>query len=306
MRNLNYLGLYNTGIETLPNNIFNPLTSLTNLILSQNNIWEINSSQFGASIETLYVLNLHENVVNMIDASFITSATSLHYLLLAENICSNQDFTNVVDYLWITLEYLQECTNNFIQESNIICEYSNLQADVYMCTLDSHNPRGFDGFASIPGDHLEGQTNEQISLVYSNGANMRNIPSVICRQFPSTWELMFVRSKIEQISEAAFQHCRGLQYLFIMENLIRSIPDNTFANSPNMQYLSVNFNRINSIGPNAFRGTSIDMLDLANNRLETFDPRTYQTINSTLRSLDLMNNRLTGFPTAAFEEVSGK
>lgn len=305
LRNLNLLGLYNAGIEVLPNNVFNPLVNIDSIILNHNFLWEINRSQFGSSLETLRVLNLHDNVINMIDASMITSATSLQYLLLQGNVCSDQDFNNVVDYIWITLEYLQQCTDNFIQESNIVCEYGNLD-DMYMCTLASHNPRGFDGFTSIEGEHLEGLANENVVMIYANGANMRNIPSVICQQFPNIWEMMFTRSNIEQLSEASFRNCTGLQYVFIMENLIRSIPDNTFANSPNMVYLSMNVNRISSIGPNAFRGTSIEILDLANNRIQHFDPRSYETINSTLRTLDFMNNQLRGFPYAAFENVAGK
>jgi Leucine-rich repeat (LRR) protein len=242
----------------------------------------------------------------MIDASMITSATNLNYLLLTGNICSDQDFLNVVDYLWMTLEYLSECTANFIEESTINCQYGNLQPDVYMCTLTSHNPRGFNGFTSIPGDHLEGQSSENVAMIYSSGANMRNIPSVICQQFPNTFEMMLTNSRIEQISEAAFQHCGSLQYLLIMENFIRTIPDNTFANTPQLVYLTLNANRISSIAPNAFRGSSIELLDLANNRIDNFNPRTYEAINSTLRTLDFMNNQLRGFPYAAFETVAGK
>jgi Leucine-rich repeat (LRR) protein len=304
LRNLQILGLYNAGIEVLPNNIFNPLVNIDTIIMNDNFIWEITNGQFGASVETLRVLNLQNNVVNMIDASMVTSATNLTYLLLSGNVCSNQDFNNVADYLWMTLEYLQECTSNFVDESTISCQYSNLQADVYMCTLASQNPRGFNRFTSISGDHLEGNSNENVAFVYSNGANMRTIPSVICQQFPAAWEFMFTRSRIEQISEASFQHCASLQFVFIMENLLRVIPDNTFANSPNMVYLSVNLNRITTIGPNAFRGTRISDLDLANNRIEVFDPRTYEAINITLTALDFLNNRLRGFPYAAFEQVA--
>lgn len=306
MRNLAMLSLYNAAIEVLPPNIFNPLQSLINLNLQSNLIWEVNSGHFGSSVTSIRTINLHDNVVNMVDASLITSATDLNFLMLRGNVCSNQDFEGVSENLWVVLEYLRDCTDNFVVESDITCEYSFLQPEVYMCQLGSNNPRGFNGFTNIPGNHLQGQGSDNVGFVYANGANMRTIPTIICEQFPNTNQMNLVESRIEIISEASFRHCRNLQFLFLMVNLVRTIPDNTFSNSPQLQYLSATVNRISSIADNAFRGSAIETLDLANNRIETFNPRAYEAINGTLRFLDFANNQLRGFPYAAFERVSGR
>lgn len=158
LRSLTFLQINNNGFTILPSGIFNSLTSLRTLQMSNNFIWELNSQIFGNSIASITAIDASNNIVNLIDSSFITSATSLDILQLNGNVCSDQNFADVANYLWVTLEYLSECTSNFVLEEQLSCSYGDITPTQYTCTLTAFNPRGFDGFGQVDGNHLQGKT----------------------------------------------------------------------------------------------------------------------------------------------------
>lgn len=305
MRRLEILSLNNNEIESIPPNAFNSLTSIDTLHISGNFLWELNRQQFGAGLENLRVIDARQNVINIVDSSLVTSASNLRYLLLEGNICVDMNFSNVADYLWTVLEYLLECSDNFVLPSTASCQYGDLTAGTYMCTFSSHNPIG-NQFASIDGDHVVGRNDSDVVVFYARNQNMRSIPTAVCRQFTNLREMMVFESRIERIDAASFLNCRNVQSVYIQDGLLRVVPDGTFTNAQNLRTLSLAGNRITLLTPNSLRGSNIEWLDLSMNHMVAFTPAAYEPINGTLRTLDLLGNRLTTLPYTAFENINGE
>ncbi|KAG5666389.1 hypothetical protein PVAND_014418 [Polypedilum vanderplanki] len=298
---LRHLQLNHNGITQLPNEIFNQLRQLQTLELLDNFIWEITNQQFGGSIESLTTIDLRDNIVNIIDASWLTSAINLNQLLLTGNVCRDQNFVNVSNYLWIVLEYLYTCTSNFVLESTISCTFELLPAGPYDCALNIHNPRGFDAFTTIDGNHLAGQNDSSVTMVSVINQDMRIFPRIVCQLFTNVVDILVFTSNLLELTSTAFADCNNLEFLFIDGNLLRQLPDNLLSNSPRLEYASFAGNRITEISSTAFTGTMINLLDLAFNHISNYNPAAINAINETLIFLDLIGNQLTQFPFGAFE-----
>jgi Leucine-rich repeat (LRR) protein len=58
-----------------------------------------------------------------------------------------------------------------------------------------------------------------------------------------------------------------------------------------------------SLSVNAFTGSSLEYLDLALNRLQSFNPTSFQSINETLLTLDLLGNSIVSLPPDGFSNI---
>lgn len=127
-----------------------------------------------------------------------------------------------------------------------------------------------------------------------------NVPSIICRQFPSLQSIAITNAQVEFISYENFVGCLNLQRLNLGQNLIREIPPRTFGKMRRLQNLALNNNEITTIGDEAFIYTSIDEIDLENNFLNNFNVQAFNDVGETLKKLYLAQNSLTEIPSRAF------
>lgn len=142
-----------------------------------------------------------------------------------------------------------------VKSQEISCNYINRGGVYpYTCQLTINNPEGSNDFTSIPGNHVEGFTDADVLLVDSFGQNSRNIPSVICQQFPNLRDLYFAVNNVEVIDETSFADCENLVSTILLFNSIRRVPANTFRNNRNLEFIYLNWNGLEELNQDSFRG----------------------------------------------------
>lgn len=166
--------------------------------------------------------------------------------------------------------------------------------------MNTHNPHGIE-FDVITGDHMEGQSDESVSIVDGIFMNTRTIPSIICSQFPSLTNMFLLGSNIEEISEESLSGCSNLVSLFLHNNRIREVPDFVFQNTPNLLRIDLGINEIETLGENAFAGTAVQNIDLDINRLTSINQKWAQAVNESLTSLILFGNSIVMLEFDVFE-----
>jgi len=278
-------------ITELVNGTFNSLTNLRDLYLNGNRIRVIPSGAFGPSARQLRTFYISDNRVNNVDPFWLNEAENLEYLLLAGNLCTDQDFLNVPEMRWRIVEELQQCIDNYMLPPWVQCRYEFFGSS-YSCSLMTHNPNGANDFQEVFGNHLIGQGNSDVTQVTAFFSNTRIIPTILCQQFPNLRTIALQNSNLEDLNEENFIHCANLDQLSLHNNWIESIPDFTFRNAPNLRQIDVGGNRITTLSPNSFTGTQLSFIDIDMNRFSSFDQRWFESVNNTLTGIDIYGNSL--------------
>lgn len=302
MPNLTNLYLYNNRLFFLPLGIFSPLTNIQALHLQSNYLTELRISSFGPSLRNVFYFYAMANQINGIQNEFVDELQSAQWLMLSENQCVDNIFVDVVNNREMVRTALADCIASF-RAPSISCSYFGGDPDTeYFCIMDIHNPDGV-ALNAIEGEHVSGQTNNDVVSVNAFYQNTREIPNVVCRQFANLERMMITGSGIEVILPENLEGCGNLQELYVHINRIRTIPAGTFVNTPALRLLELGYNQISTIENGAFRGTSLDMLDLYNNRITDFTPSIFEGVTN-LTYVDLSFNWLTGIPENAFSSLT--
>lgn len=303
MSNLQILYLYNNRLTFLPVGIFSPLTNLQAIHLSTNFLTELRVSSFGTSLRNVWYFYAMANQLSGIQNEIVDELQSAQWLMLSGNNCVDQIFLDVPNNREMVRSALSGCISSFRQPS-ISCQYFGGDPDTeYFCIMDVHNPDGVT-LNAIEGEHVSGQTNNDVISANAFYQNTRTIPAVVCRQFPNLQRMMITGSGIEELLPESLEHCGNLQEFYVHVNRIRTIAANTFVSAPSLRVLELGYNEISRIEAGAFRGTSLDMLDLYNNWLSDFTPGIFDGVASTLTYLDMSFNNLAGIPENAFSSLT--
>lgn len=145
------LRLDHNGIAKLPQGIFNNLRNIWIISLDNNNIRNINSNAFGASLGSLIQLDITSNGIRAFDDEIVAKAQNLSNLHLIGNNCVNQNFANVQGNLGNVTAALSECFRMFT--GFLRCDYVRVRND-YICHLEIQNVKPRDDFFYIPGNHM--------------------------------------------------------------------------------------------------------------------------------------------------------
>lgn len=86
------LSMRSNLVATLPENVFNSLTSLQYLVIDNLLLEELQSSSFGAALNTLRVIRARNNRIRLIDETIVDNLVEFYLL---NNICIDINFTNV-------------------------------------------------------------------------------------------------------------------------------------------------------------------------------------------------------------------
>lgn len=169
---LETLRLNGNSMLSIPEGTFDSLTSLRTLYIYNNRIRDLNVASFGASISSIEFLYASYNEIMGIDPTFLSSASSLSILYMAENVCAQGNFYNVSQDTTPVEDALSSCVNNFSTE-NIRCNYVRGTQNRYSCLMDTFNPLGRDNFQRVDGEHLAGSSDNDVEVIEIRNQNTR-------------------------------------------------------------------------------------------------------------------------------------
>lgn len=98
------------------------------------------------------------------------------------------------------------------------------------------------------GIHLKGLTKGDVKLVYMNKQNYTKIPQGIVSFFNNLEALMFMNSKLVNISSDDFKGYSQIKFLSLFGNKIKNLDSEVFDYLPNLIYLNVGWNEIKHVG----------------------------------------------------------
>lgn len=172
-----------------------------------------------------------------------------------------------------------------------------------MCELSINNIAGRNHFTSIPGNHVGQNNNANVRLVEALFQRTRIVPTIICQTFSNAEEIYMIQSEIDTLDETSFGACTRLTRLILSYNHIHNLPANLFRSNTALTWLSLNNNEVSQINENAFTGTQLSVIELYNNRLSSFNPSWFESVNATLEIIDAKRNLIREISSNGFSNL---
>ena len=98
MKNLEYLGFYDTKLSFVPSNAFSKLTKLKMITLSQNQIEELPFNVFANNLN-LESIRLNGNKIKFLGSGIFDVLTKLNYVGLRDNLCLSKDYNGTAEIM---------------------------------------------------------------------------------------------------------------------------------------------------------------------------------------------------------------
>ncbi|CAG9801214.1 unnamed protein product [Chironomus riparius] len=188
---------------------------------------------------------------------------------------------------------------------SIRCNYSLRQNTQYMCNLQIQNPDGLNNFTQVEGFHFPGMNNVFVTAILRNttGSTTRNVPSVLCSQFPHVTYIDLSYLGIEDVDANAFRGCRNLDWLRLYNNRITSLPDNLFMYNRHLNYFDLERNLLTALPENLFANQlALEALDLNNNPIANLPRGIFRNLFN-LQFLYLRNLRISAVNPGWFDNL---
>lgn len=293
---LKFLDVSDNNIWTLPDELFCPLYSLTNLNMSSNrlqDVLELGFSDWGAGPTApgktcnvgLEDLDLSINDISNVPDNAFTSLRSLQRLLLQENsisVLADRAFVGLV-----SLQHLNASSNRL----------AALPPELFQSTRDLREIYLNNNSISVlaPG-LLEGL--DQL-LVLDLAFNELTSSWVNRDTFSGLVRLVVLNlghNLLSRIDSHVFQDLYSLQILNLEHNHIDCISEGAFVSLSNLHALTLSYNRITKLEPYHFTGLYVlNQLFVDHNHIRTVDSKAFENC-SNLNDLGLSGNFLTEIP----------
>ena len=330
LNSLVYLSFMNSGIKTVEVHTFVPLTNLTYIGLSGNDITAFEYLQIPNKLDTL---DLQRNKMNYfmlsrtmgaiktlyINNNLFRSFKSMDFTFLANlthlNLGSNphaypneiaghmKPLVNLVQIVLNNLS-ISSIDSNFFKQ-NIKLQYIDLSSNkinVLPYNTFSHlknlSTLGFSGNQISVLDNRTFIGLNKLYVLYLSGNKLTEIAPRTFQNLSTLSILSLTSNLISEIDSSAFTGCYKLESLDIPDNRLTKISPGTFQNL-SLQRLTMSRNQISEIDNSTFAGMNrLDNLDLSSNALSKIGPGTFNKVN--LTTLYLSNNLLTKIENGTF------
>ena len=257
------MDLWNNSLSSLNEHIFDGLTSLRNLGLTENSLDTLDEDVFDG-LTSLSRLGLTGNSLETLDKDIFDGLTSLQFLYLGNNSLDalDEDIFDGLD----SLLYLLLNNNN----------------------LDTLDKDIFDGLDSL------------LYLLLNNNS-LDALDKDIFDGLTSLQFLYLGNNSLDTLDEDIFDGLAALQRLYINNNSISSLSTDLFDPlDDSLQRLYLTDNSIASLPADVFDGlTGLLHLELSCNSLTTLDLTRFNPFATSLTYLDITGNSFTTAPTDA-------
>jgi hypothetical protein len=194
-------------------------------------------------------------------------------------------------------------------EPTISCVYAisiinNVQH--YTCHVMVNNPKGFDDFESISGDHHDDMTNDDVTVIQGYGGSSTIVPRVICSQFPNMQVFTLYNVGLQTITDDSFGGCSEATTIGLYSNQIGEVSPNAFANNPKVTLINLANNRLRSLPETVFANqVEMTSLDIRSNPFEEQLPGAIFSSLPNLFNLLMNDCRITEINAEWFANLSG-
>ncbi|KAL9700263.1 hypothetical protein quinque_003704 [Culex quinquefasciatus] len=132
--------------------------------------------------------------------------------------------------------------------------------------------------------------------------NLDDLDDSVFQAISSTLERLYLANNKFATIRAAVLNLESLQHLDLSDNYFKSLPNDAFIHLKRLESINLNDNALSAI-PEALRGlTSLDDLELADNRIMQIDTHILSTLTR-LEELDLSQNFISSIPSGAFDSL---
>uniref|UniRef100_A0A182QTC0 LRRCT domain-containing protein n=1 Tax=Anopheles farauti TaxID=69004 RepID=A0A182QTC0_9DIPT len=283
---LHYLDLSANAISQLPEDALTGMSSLSILILSENNIsnWaDIHPNRVllpAGNLKELRLARNHFTSFSSNDDGLVLASLSLRYLDLSECRISKISGNEVIQGLR-SLEHLK-------LSGNPIATVSDMQSttlkrlEMNSCKLSALQPTIFAGLPALKEVHLA--RNHRLSLVLPNEDTP--VQSVSLRK------INLSHCNMDSLDLNGFPN---LVTAIVRGNMVRQLDRDSFAGTALLEHLDLSSNSIYTIHPEAFRALKhLKTLDLSFNMLSRIDGKLFKT-NDLLTHINLSRNYIARF-----------
>ncbi|KAF5298211.1 hypothetical protein FQA39_LY02635 [Lamprigera yunnana] len=254
------------NLSSITSSTFNfPKNSINRLILSENNIIEVNEKSF-AKLPFLKTLILRGNLIDRINIDTFDGIPKLLQLDLSKNV----------------LEYLEEFTFSKLEDLDLLNLNHNL-------------------IEAISKDAFYGLQN--LKYLYFNGNKITNLEGNVFEKLINLKLLYLEHNRITTINYLAFHGLENLNYLYLNNNTITTLTQYNFKPLRNLVDLQLRHNKLISLGTSVFNGLrNLKFLYLGANDLNTIEQYGLVGLNC-LQVLDFIGNKLENFSLSYFKDV---
>ncbi|XP_041769269.1 uncharacterized protein LOC121592070 [Anopheles merus] len=283
---LHYLDLSANAITQLREDALSGMSSLSILILSENNIsnWaDIHPNQLllpAGNLKELRLAKNHFTSFSSNDESLVLTSLSLRYLDLSECKISKVSGSEVIQGLR-SLEHLKLSGNPIISMSDM--QSTTLKRlELNSCKLSALQPTIFTGLTALKEVNLA--RNHRLSLVLPH----EDTPV----QSASLRKINLSHCNMDTLDLHGFPN---LMTAIVRGNMVRQLNRDSFSGTLLLEHLDLSFNSISSIHPEAFRTLKhLKTLDLSFNMISRIDGKLFKA-NDLLTHINLSRNYISRF-----------
>ena len=286
---LRKLSLSRNLLEEVPTDALAVLHKLQRLDLSYNNISIIRNGSF-LNMSSLTELVLTSNQLHTIeDDGFSAVKSSLRYLRLNKN-PSLKVSPKIAAFPQLFTMDLSQCS---FENLTITLTLGYKRISLSILNLENNDIHFIDPIAF---------QNADVKYLYLNDNHIQEICSGMFVTLKNMYSLYLSKNKINVISRDCFRNMSSLKVLDLSFNNLSRIMNHAFIHLPNLLSLKLNDNTLNILDVLAFVGLKgLTSLHLFQNQLDHISISTFQYLPK-LRFLNLRRNLLFTLTTNVFNE----
>ena len=262
------MSLHGNRLRSLPDGVFDDLTSLQSLHLRDNQLTTL-PDVFGG-LSSLRELDLSHNQLTTLPDGVFDGLTSLWLLDLQEN-----QLTTLPDGVFDSLTGLQDLRLN----DNLLTALPHGVFDrlTGLQSLTLH----WNQLTTLPDGVFDSLTNYDRGHFHLHNNRLTTLP------------------------DGVFDSLTRVEVLVLHDNQLTTLPDGVFDGMTSLRELNLHNNRLTTL-PDVFDGlTNLQVLELGSNQLTTLPRGVFDGLTGQFATLDLSNNRLTTLPDGVFDGMTG-